>query len=84
LFIELSDGGRIDIFRRANAAVINNEQIVTAPRINKAKWDELRDDLRKATNDKDARFSFVYLMDDFTASGTTLLRKEDGKWKGKL
>src|ERR1700730_5590288 len=27
LFIELSDGGRIDIFRRVNAGVISNEQI---------------------------------------------------------
>lgn len=84
LFIELSDGGRIDIFRRANAGVIGNEQIVTAPRINEEKWRELLDDLRKAIKDTAARFSFVYLVDDFTASGTTLLRQENGKWKGKL
>jgi hypothetical protein len=83
LFIELSDGARIDIFRRANA-LISNEQIVTAPRINKWKWDELLDDLRKATKNTTDRFSFVYLVDDFTASGTSLLREEDGKWKGKL
>ena len=31
LFIELSDGARIDVFRRANAGLINNEQTVTAP-----------------------------------------------------
>lgn len=84
LFIELSDGGRIDIFRRANAGVIGNEQIVTAPRINEEKWKELLKDLRKDTADAEARFSFVYLVDDFTASGTTLLRQEYGKWKGKL
>jgi hypothetical protein len=83
LFIELSDGGRIDIFRRANAG-INNEQIVTAPRINKSKWDELLKDLRKATKTADDRFTLVYLVDDFTASGTTLLRNEEGVWKGKL
>lgn len=84
LFIELSDGGRIDIFRRANAGVIGNEQIVTAPRINDEKWKDLLKDLRKDTKDDAARFSFVYLVDDFTASGTTLLRQEEGKWKGKL
>jgi hypothetical protein len=84
LFIELSDGGRIDIFRRANAGVINNEQIVTAPRINKAKWDELRKDLRKVTKDDSEKFALVYLVDDFTGSGTTLLRHEDELWKGKL
>jgi hypothetical protein len=84
LFIELSDGGRIDMFRRANAGVIDNEQIVTAPRINEEKWRDLLKDLRKDTKDDAARFSFVYLVDDFTASGTTLLRQEEGKWKGKL
>jgi hypothetical protein len=84
LFIELSDGGRIDIFRRANAGTINNEQIVTAPRINKAKWDELLKDLRKVTEKADDKFAIVYLVDDFTASGTTLLRDEKGAWKGKL
>ncbi len=84
LFIELSDGGRIDVFRRSNAGVIGNEQIVTAPRINKDKWEDLLSDLRKATKDPNARFAFVYLIDDFTASGMTLLREEEGKWKGKL
>lgn len=84
LFIELSDGGRIDIFRRANAGPINNEQIVTAPRINKSKWDELLKDLRKANKDQNDKFAFVFLVDDFTASGTTLLRNEEGTWKGKL
>ncbi len=84
LFIELSDGGRIDIFRRANAGLIGNEQIVTAPRINKDKWKDLLGDLRKESGDEAARFSFVYLVDDFTASGTTLLRHEKGKWTGKL
>lgn len=64
--------------------MIGNEQIVTAPRINEEKWKDLLKDLRQGTKDPAARFSFVYLVDDFTASGTTLLRQEDGKWKGKL
>lgn len=84
LFVELSDGGRIDIFRRANAGRISNEQIVTAPRVNEEKWLDLLKDLRKDTSDNAARFTLVYLVDDFTASGTSLLREEDGKWKGKL
>ncbi len=84
LFLELSDGGRIDIFRRANAGLIGNEQIVTAPRINEEKWRDLLKDLRNDTKDGTSRFAFVYLVDDFTASGTTLLRKEADKWKGKL
>ncbi len=84
LFIELSDGGRIDIFRRANAGVIMHEQIVTAPRINKEKWTELLADLRKTTGNPADRFAFVFLVDDFTASGATLLRLEGEKWTGKL
>lgn len=84
LFIELSDGARIDIFRRANSGTVNNEQIVTAPRIIRAKWDDLLKDLRKDTKDDNAKFSFVYLVDDFTGSSTTLLREEKGAWTGKL
>lgn len=88
LFVELSDGARIDIFRRANAGVISNDQVVTAPRIIEAKWDDMLEDLRAALHATEERFSFVFLVDDFTASGTTLLRTEekDGsvEWKGKL
>lgn len=85
LFIELSDGARIDIFRRANAGVVNNEQIVTAPRMIRAKWDDLLKDLRKDLGDPESRFAFIFIVDDFVGSGTTLLRKEnDGIWTGKL
>jgi hypothetical protein len=86
LFIELSDGARIDIFRRANAGIVGNEQVVTAPRIIRAKWDGLLKDLRGELKDDTARFAFVFLVDDFIASGTTLLRWEEKKqvWNGKL
>lgn len=86
LFIELSDGARIDIFRRSNAEVISNEQVITAPRIIKAKWDGILEDLRKSLNEREARFAFVFLVDDFIASGTTLLRWDEKKrgWDGKL
>lgn len=84
LFIELSDGARIDVFRRSNAGVINNEQVVTTPRLIRGKWNELLTDLRKATGNPDERFSAVYLVDDFIGSGTTLLRKQKGVWSGKL
>lgn len=86
LFIELSDGARIDVFRRANAGVVNNEQVVTAPRFNKAKWDDLLKDLRADLKDDTARFAFVFLVDDFIGSGTTLLRWDAAKktWSGKM
>jgi hypothetical protein len=80
LFIELSDGARIDIFRRVNADTISNEQIYTAPRINKPKWDDMLSELRKELKSGSERFSIVYLVDDFSASGTSLVRKTEGKW----
>jgi hypothetical protein len=86
LFIELSDGARIDVFRRANAGVVSNEQVVTAPRINRGKWDDLLGDLREDLKDPESRFAFVFLVDDFVGSCTTLLRWEEEKerWNGKM
>lgn len=84
IFVELSDGARIDIFRRANEGRISNEQVITAPRINEAKWVDMLKDLRSDLKDSKARFACVVLVDDFTGSGKSLLRFEDGKWKGKL
>lgn len=86
LFIELSDGARIDVFRRANAGLVSNEQVVTAPRINRLKWDDLLKDLRDDLKYVEARFAFVFLVDDFSGSGTTLLRWEEEKacWNGKM
>lgn len=84
LFLGLSDGARIDTFRRVNTGVISNEQVVLAPQINDSKWRSLLGDLRNELQDESARFAFVYLLDDFTASGATLLRPENGEWKGKL
>jgi hypothetical protein len=84
LFVELSDGARIDVFRRANAGTISNEQVITAPRVNDDKWADLIKDLRGDLKDYEAKFISVFLIDDFIGSGTTLLRKEEGIWKGKL
>src|SRR5262249_34950669 len=80
----LSDGARIDIFRRANAGLVSTEQVVTAPRFNSEKWKDLLQNLRKDLHDAEARFAFVFLIDDFSGSATTLLRKKDNEWQGKL
>lgn len=84
LFMGLSDGARIDAFRRANEGILSNEQVVVATEINDKKWESLRKKLRADVNDPEARFAFIYLLDDFTGSGTTLLRHEDEGWDGKL
>lgn len=83
LFVGLSDGSRIDVLRRANAGRLSQEQVVPMMNVDDDKWKSLADDLKAALGD-DARFDDVYLIDDFTASGTTFIRFPEGKPKGKL
>ena len=93
LFVGLSDGSRIDTFRRYNSE-ISNEQIYRAHEINRTRAENIKKELRtymeKNYNLKqpDARFCNLFLLDDFSASGTTYLRPADpgqkGEWSGKL
>ncbi len=83
LFVGLSDGSRIDVLRRANAGRLSQEQVVPMMNVDDDKWKSLADDLKRELG-ADARFDDVYLIDDFTASGTTFIRFPDGKPKGKL
>ncbi|MES0069402.1 hypothetical protein NKJ73_26890 [Mesorhizobium sp. M0074] len=83
LFVGLSDGSRIDVLRRANAGRLSQEQVVPMMNVDHDKWKSLADDLKEALGGN-ARFSDVYLIDDFTASGTTFIRFPEGKPKGKL
>jgi hypothetical protein len=89
LYIGLSDGARIDLLRRANAGTLINDQIVLAAHIDHEKWEDLSSnlatDLVKLGGTGEALFRNVVLIDDFTASGTTFVRKKDnGKWTGKI
>jgi hypothetical protein len=83
LFVGLSDGSRIDVLRRANASRLSQEQVVPMMNVDDEKWKSLAGDLIKEVGE-DARFDDVYLIDDFTASGTTFIRFPDGEPKGKL
>lgn len=85
LFLGLSDGARIDIFRRCNVGRIKNDQVVGLTTLDEDKWKELLDELRSDTKDPSAVFRRVFLIDDFVGSGTSLLRRKDsGEWTGKL
>jgi len=84
LFIGLSDGARIDGFRRSNAGVIVNDQVALSYEISNDKWRDILKDLRGRTKDQSATFEVLFLIDDFVGSGKTLLREEEGKWSGKL
>lgn len=89
LFVGLSDGARTDVLRRSNP-VLSNEQVLAdyhglasqAPEL----LEDLRDDLAKwGTEDaNEARFSSLVLLDDFSASGLSYLRDEEGVRKGKI
>jgi hypothetical protein len=83
LFVGLSDGSRIDVLRRANAGRLSQEQVVPMMNVDDEKWKSLAGDLKDELG-VGARFDDVYLLDDFTASGTTFIRFPEGKPKGKL
>jgi hypothetical protein len=90
LYVALSDGAKIDVFRRDNEGVISTEQVVAASEISNEKWQKLKEALRERLDAsgfvaEDALFDRVCLIDDFTASGATLIRNDDaGQWKGKI
>lgn len=86
LFVGLSDGARLDFFRRANAGIINNEQFILAYEISPEKWEDLHKELKARTGNADAKFETLVLIDDFAGSGKTLIRWDEGgkEWKGKL
>lgn len=89
LFIALSDGARIDVFRRFNEGLVSNEQVLAYSEISRVKWENLMEELKKALlakgyNETDAFFERVCLIDDFTGSGSSLIRFEENRWKGKI
>lgn len=91
MFLGLSDGAHIDIFRRNNQD-ISHEQILRTHEISTDRAKEmikkLKEDLTKIlkrTPTKDeTRFKIVFLLDDFSASGISYLRKENSSFKGKV
>lgn len=90
VFIGLSDGARTDVLRRLNEGVISNEQIVAATEISTKKWDKILNELslrlkKENLSSTEAKFERICLVDDFTASGSSLIRKDNvGAWKGKV
>ncbi len=89
LYIGLSDGARIDLLRRANAGTLVNDQIVLAAHIDREKWEDLNKnlaaDIKGLGGANVPMFRDIVLIDDFTASGTTFVRKkDDGAWTGKI
>lgn len=78
LFIGLSDGSKIDIFRRMSG--LSNEQVTTTHEISRDKLENILEELEKDT-EKGKKFHTIFLIDDFTASGISYFRPEESKGK---
>jgi hypothetical protein len=92
LFLGLSDGAHIDWFRRSSGE-LNHEQIYNNYEISSEKAEDMKKNLlervtsisttQKRTNN-DYRFKNLFLLDDFSGSGLSIIRKRNGKLDGKL
>lgn len=87
LFIGLSDGAHMDVVRRVGG--LSNEQVLTnyypdTDKLVDMKKELLSDSLLKELYESDRKFNSLYLIDDFTASGTSFIRKDIDQYKGKL
>ena len=84
LFLGMSDGARVDQFRR-NSTKLSNEQFAMTHELNKQRMTTMLSELRADLNEDDAGFEFIFLVDDFAGSGRTIMRHEDGEPpKGRL
>lgn len=78
LFIGLSDGSRIDQLRR-NSKKISNEQVLPTYSISDDKAKDMLAELKR--DNYEGTFNTIFLIDDFTASGTSYFRAEKNKGK---
>lgn len=82
LFLALSDSARIDEFRRSNPS-INNEQVLRSHEIQSFRAEDMVEKLKEGLRPLlscepvigDAKFRFVFLIDDFSGSGFTCKSK---------
>lgn len=92
LFLGLSDGARIDTFRRYNSRELSHEQVYPTYEISAGRADVLLSKLNEALAEipdqkstaETCQFRTVVLLDDFSASGISYLRKEGGEYDGKI
>lgn len=89
LLLGMSDGARLDRLRRSSE--LSTEQFHLVTQLDGDKAQGMAADLCKAMVKAglpgDHTFSHVVLVDDFAASGKSMVRpdaKRPGKWKGKL
>ena len=83
LFLGMSDGSRIDQFRRSDRQ-LSNEQFAMTYELTPQRADKMIDELREEVDDNKADFDYIFLIDDFAGSGSTILRKDGRSVDGKL
>ena len=76
LFLGMSDGARIDQFRRNNDE-LSNEQFAINYELSELRAENIVSELKTDLDDEDATFEHVFLVDDFSGSGRTILRRDD-------
>ncbi len=80
LFLGVSDGAKIDQLRRSSR--ISNEQVFSSYYISSEKKDDMLNKLSKEGYEN--KFNSVFLIDDFTGSGLSYFRTENGESTGKI
>lgn len=87
LVLGLSDGALLDVLRRVTPQ-LRHQQLFAVPELTESRLDEMLGGLEAAQAAlgvaADRRFGLVLLVDDFSATATTLLRHEEGRWQGRL
>ncbi len=87
LILGVSDGARLDRLRRASPE-LSHEQFNLVPTPSTTEVEGMRGKLKKALGEMglegQERFQHVVLVDDFTGSGYSLIREENGAFDGKL
>lgn len=84
LYLGLSDGSRMDDFRRFSN--LRHEQVYPTYEISIKRRKRMVKSLAKSLGqgDGDAKFEVVFLIDDFSASGISYIREKNGKHGGKI
>ena len=84
LFLGLSDGARIGDLRRSSSE-LSNEQFAMTHELNQSRATTMLSELRKHSGDNQAVFQYIFLVDDISASGRTILRSDrNGNPEGRL
>ncbi|MFN0188425.1 MAG: hypothetical protein ACKVQV_06960, partial [Bacteroidia bacterium] len=92
LFFGLSDGAKTDVFRRANAGIIMHDQIYQTYEMSAGRAVKMKEDLHEELSmilgknfpEDEGKFKNLFLLDDFSASGSSYLVEKEGQLKGKI